>query len=98
VKTTTFRFEDYWKIKFWSNGMVLFKVDGGQYYGTQMQGYWKKYGADAIIITDLKYIYGYFDASNNPRLNGVFYLQENGSLSGAIGDYQSRTNWVFRPQ
>ena len=98
VKTTTFRLNKYFKINFFSNGMVLFKIDGGQNYGTQMQGYWNNYGADAIKITDLQYIYGYFDISDNPKLNGVLYLQKNGSLSGAFGDYQARSNWILRPQ
>ena len=97
VKTRTFRKGNF-KINFYANGWVVFKSDRGQYYGTEMKGIWDRYGSNAIQITNFSFVSGYFDASNNPKLNGVFYLQSNGSLSGDIGDYSGRINWTLSPQ
>lgn len=97
VRSKTFRRGNF-KVNFHSNGWVILKIDRGSYYGTEMKGLWNRYGSNALQITKLSFTYGHFDASNNPDQNGIFYLQRDGSLSGEIGDYTYRREWIFVPQ
>jgi len=41
-------------------------------------------GSNSVRITNLKAIYGNFDASNNNSSSGILYLKDNGNIEGSI--------------
>ena len=74
-----------------TKGTIIIK--GGR---ADLHGYYT-IGVNSVSITDLKAVYGNFDASNNNSSNGTLYLKDNGNIEGSIYSGANSSKLILIP-